>query len=190
MQDQKTERGPRGRYARLICRGCRARKIKCVLPTAAELGPLGAPQPESSCCERCRHLDLECIIERTYLGRPAAKRAKRAISNKSPKSDPSNSPGSSVNDEEKSSKLSDSIRQYLFSGAMDGNLMLQTSRDDLIASSGEDELYNSTINTSAFIASILGKDASFGAGIQLISTWDTPLTDIVSRELAISLDNL
>ncbi|KAJ6021476.1 hypothetical protein N7540_006980 [Penicillium herquei] len=185
--EQKNERGPRGKYARLICRGCRARKIKCVLPST-DLGPLGAPQPEATSCERCRNLDLECIIERTYLGHPAAKRAKRAISNKSPNSDISNSP-ESAQDEEKSVKLSDSIRQYLFSGAMDTNLMLQTTRD-VNSVSGEEELYHSMTNTGSLIASILAKDASFGASIHLVSTWDTPLTDLVSCDLAITMDSL
>ncbi|KAJ5736424.1 uncharacterized protein N7483_001549 [Penicillium malachiteum] len=151
----------------------------CVIKREQSFGaadPLGTPQPEATSCERCRNLDLEYIIERTYLGRPAAKRAKRAIFNKSPNSDISNSP-ESAQDEEKSVKLSDSIRQYLFSGAMDTNLMLQTTRDTN-SSSGEEELYHSMTNTGSLIASILAKDASFGAGIQLVSTWDAPLTDL------------
>ncbi|KAE8154188.1 hypothetical protein BDV25DRAFT_172606 [Aspergillus avenaceus] len=188
MQGQKAERGPRGRYARLICRGCRARKIKCVLPSPADLGPLGTPQSDTTSCERCRNLDLECIIEHTYLGRPAAKRANRA--NIAGKSDPSVSPHSSPQDEEKASRLSDSIRQYLFSGAMDDNLILQRSRDATNPSLDDDRIYHAMANTGTFIAGVLAKDASFGSGIQLTSTWDTPLTDIVSHDLAITLDNL
>ncbi|KAJ5083172.1 hypothetical protein N7456_012599 [Penicillium angulare] len=190
MQGSKIERGPRGRYARLICRGCRARKIKCVLPSPAGLGPLGTPQPEATCCERCRNLDLECIIERTYLGRPAAKRTKRTISSKSPKSELSNSPESSPLDEEKCFELSNSIRQYLFSGAMDDNLMLQRTRDNTGSAFGEDELYHSMSNASAFIASILAKDNSFGASIELIATWNHSLSTLVSVDLATTFDQL
>ncbi|PWY94513.1 hypothetical protein BO94DRAFT_553452 [Aspergillus sclerotioniger CBS 115572] len=184
MQGQKAERGPRGRYARLICRGCRARKIKCVLPSAA-LGPLDYPTTQRNDCERCRNLDLECIIEHTSLGRPA-KRANRAnISSKPPRSDPSDSPRSGQD----VPKLSDSIRQYLFSGAMDDNLMLQRSRD-VTDPSDDDLLYHAMANTSTFIAGVLAKDASFGSGIRLMSTWSTPLTEIVSHGLAGELDNL
>lgn len=188
MQGQKAERGPRGRYARLICRGCRARKIKCVLPSP--VGPLDSPPAQAASCERCRNLDLECIIEHTSLGRPPAKRANRAkLASKSPQSDLS-TPRSGRQDEEKASRLSDSIRQYLFSGAMDDNLMLQRSRNPTYSSADDDLLYHAMANTSTFIAGVLAKDPSFGSGIQLMSTWSTPLTEIVSHDLAITLDNL
>lgn len=72
MENPKAERGSRGRYARLICRGCRSRKIKYNLPD--ELGPLGPSQTPENSCERCRSLNLECIVERTTLGRPSLKR--------------------------------------------------------------------------------------------------------------------
>ncbi|KAJ5722724.1 hypothetical protein N7488_000759 [Penicillium malachiteum] len=72
---------------------------------------------------------------------------------------------------------------------MDTNLMIQTTRDTNSAS-GEEELYHSMTNTGSLIASILEKDASFGAGIQLVSTWDAPLTDLVSCDLAIMMDSL
>ncbi|GAB1196503.1 hypothetical protein APSETT444_005774 [Aspergillus pseudonomiae] len=68
--------------------------------------------------------------------------------------------------------------------------MLQRSRDATHPSSVDDDLYHSMANTSTFIAGVLAKDASFGADIQLMSTWSTPLTDIVSHDLAITLDNL
>lgn len=185
---QKNERGPRGKYARLICRGCRARKIKCVLPSPAEIGPLGIPQSHSMCCERCRTLDLECVIERSFLGRPAANRAKRVIS-QFPKSDSSPSTEPSLEDGEHSLKLPDSIRQYLFSGAINDSLMLQrNSRSG--SEPAEEEIFQTISDPASFIASILAKDDSFGADIHLISNWKTPLPDIISQELAMTLDNL
>ncbi|GKZ34302.1 hypothetical protein AbraIFM66950_004530 [Aspergillus brasiliensis] len=192
MQGQKVERGPRGRYARLICRGCRARKIKCVLPSpAASLGPLGTPQPPATCCERCRHLDLECIIESTPLGRPAGKRANRGnVASRSPQSESSNAPCLDPQDDGKPPKLSDSIQDYLFSGAIDDNSLLQRPRDATGSASDDDRLYHAMANTSTFIAEVLAKDASFGSDIRLVSTWDTPLTDIVSHDLAATLDHL
>lgn len=191
MQGQRAQRGPRGKYARLICRGCRARKIKCVLACpVASLGPLGTPQPPATCCERCRNLDLECIVESTPLGRPAAKRANRGnVASKSPQLDTSSRPG--LQDDEKAAKLSDSIQRYLFSGAiLDDHSMPQELPDATESTSDDDRLYHAMANPGTFIAGVLAKDASFGSTIQLVSTWSTPLTDTVSHELAATLDNL
>ncbi|PYH65912.1 Zn(II)2Cys6 transcription factor domain-containing protein [Aspergillus vadensis CBS 113365] len=193
MQGQRAQRGPRGKYARLICRGCRARKIKCVLACpVASLGPLGTPQPLATCCERCRNLDLECIVESTPLGRPPAKRANRGnLASKSPQADASNPPRPSPQHDEKAAKLSDSIQQYLFSGAiLDDHSMPQESLDATESTPDADRLYHAMANTSTFIAGVLAKDASFGSTIQLVSTWSTSLTDTVSHDLAAALDNL
>ncbi|GLB08454.1 hypothetical protein AtubIFM57258_004343 [Aspergillus tubingensis] len=194
MQGQRAQRGPRGKYARLICRGCRARKIKCVLACpVASLGPLGTPQPPATCCERCRNLDLECIVESTPLGRPAAKRANRGnVASKSPQPDTSSSSRPGLQDDEKAAKLSDSIQQYLFSGAILDEHSMPQELPDATESTSDDNrrLYHAMANTSTFIAGVLAKHASFGSTIQLVSTWSTPLTDTVSHELAATLDNL
>ncbi|GLA98399.1 hypothetical protein AtubIFM57143_006340 [Aspergillus tubingensis] len=193
MQGQRAQRGPRGKYARLICRGCRARKIKCVLACpVASLGPLGTPQPPATCCERCRNLDLECIVESNPLGRPAAKSANRGnVASNSPQPDTSNSPRPSPQQDEKAAKLSDSIQQYLFSGAiLDDHSMLQELPDATESTSDADRLYHAMANTSTFIAGVLAKDASFGSTIQLVSSWSLSLTNTVSHDLAATLDNL
>lgn len=184
MQKQKIERGPRGRYARLICRGCRARKIKCILPLRADLGPLCSPQPKSTSCERCRNLDLECFVEQTHLGRPAAKDVIRPVF-----SSRSAGSASSRRQDEERHKLSNSIRQFLFSGAMNISL-IENICDHTGTLSNEDDLYYSMMCIKDFVALVLAKDASFGAGILLRTACDVPLTDVVSRELANSLDNL
>ncbi|BCR98436.1 Zn(II)2Cys6 transcription factor domain-containing protein [Aspergillus luchuensis] len=193
MQGQRAQRRPRGKYARLICRGCRARKIKCVLACPlASLGPLGTPQPPATCCERCRNLDLECIVESNPLGRPATKRANRGnVASNSPPPDTSNSPRPSPQHDEKAAKLSDSIQHYLFSGAiLDDHSMLQELPDAAESTSDADRLYHAMANTSSFIAGVLAKDASFGSTIQLVSDWSTSLTDTVSHDLAATLDKL
>ncbi|KAL7907524.1 hypothetical protein GGI35DRAFT_89733 [Trichoderma velutinum] len=184
MQEQKIERGPRGRYARLICRGCRARKIKCILPSRADLGPLCSPQPKSTSCERCRNLDLECFIEQTHLGRPAAKDIIQPMLSSKPAGS-----ASSRRQDEARYKLSNSIRQLLFSGAMNIN-WIESICEHTETLSNEDDLYYSMMCIKDFVALVLAKDASFGAGIHLRITCDTLLTDIVSHELAKSLDNL
>lgn len=155
-----------------------------MLPSRADLGPLCSPQPKSTSCERCRNLDLECFVEQTHMGRPAAKDIIRPMLS----SRPAESASSRRQDEERY-KLSNSIRQFLFSGAMNINL-IEDICEHAEALSNEDELYYSIICIKNFVALVLAKDASFGAGILLRTARDVPLTDVVSRELANSLDNL
>ncbi|KAK1238253.1 hypothetical protein MKX08_002832 [Trichoderma sp. CBMAI-0020] len=101
---------------------------------------------------------------------------------------PTGSASSRIQDE-KGPKLSNSIRQFLFSGAMNINL-IESICEHTGTESNEDDLYYSMTCIKAFVALVLAKDASFGAGILLRTACDIPLTDIVSRELATSLDNL
>jgi hypothetical protein len=72
-QDATFRRQPRGNYARLICLNCRARKIKCTLPTDVPIEASPSPQPQDRACTRCQQ-GLDCIVDKTVLGRPAQKR--------------------------------------------------------------------------------------------------------------------
>ena len=63
-------RGSRGKYSRLICLQCRARKIRCLLPDENSIQPSGQPQPASKACQRCRQNVFPCIVDATVLGRP------------------------------------------------------------------------------------------------------------------------
>lgn len=67
-------RQPRGNYAKLICLNCRARKIKCNLPNDVEVEPSPTPQPHEQSCVRCQQQGLDCIVDKTVLGRPSQKR--------------------------------------------------------------------------------------------------------------------
>jgi hypothetical protein len=73
-QDATFRRQPRGNYARLICLNCRARKIKCTLPTDVPIEASPSPQPQDRACTRCQQQGLDCIVDKTVLGRPAQKR--------------------------------------------------------------------------------------------------------------------
>jgi hypothetical protein len=66
-------RRARGHYSPLICTRCRARKIKCILPTSVT-SPSATPQPLNSACQRCRQNGFECFVEYTVLGRPGSSR--------------------------------------------------------------------------------------------------------------------
>jgi hypothetical protein len=67
-------RQARGSYAKLICLNCRSRKIKCDLPTDIHIEPSQHPQPPELGCTRCRQQGLDCVVDKTVLGRPAQKR--------------------------------------------------------------------------------------------------------------------
>lgn len=76
---EQSTRQPRGSYAKLICLNCRARKIKCNLPADAQIEPSQYPQPLERACTRCQQQGLDCIVDKTVLGRPAQKRRRPAL---------------------------------------------------------------------------------------------------------------
>ena len=70
-----TSKRRREKYSRLICLGCRARRIRCALPDI-DIEPSSHPQPQDKSCQRCQQNGLDCIVDFTTLGRPAQKRAR------------------------------------------------------------------------------------------------------------------
>lgn len=76
MPEEQPKRA-RGSYSKLICLQCRKRKIRCILPEDGTIEPSDAPQTPENACQRCRQHGLECIIDRTVLGRPSQKRSIR-----------------------------------------------------------------------------------------------------------------
>lgn len=183
MQNQRSERKPRGRYARLICRACRSRKIKCNLSNIDELGPLGSPQTLEKSCERCRSLNLECIVERTTLGRPAAKRHRNERS-RGRRTSPSQSSPDSRENEISASFAPLEIKDHLPSESIDD---LEITGNSQIP--GEQRLFQSTIEFQYFFASVLARDQIFGSAIpKSISGWSTPLPELVSHDMAMAFD--
>ncbi|PLB36486.1 Zn(II)2Cys6 transcription factor domain-containing protein [Aspergillus candidus] len=189
MQLQIAERGPRGRYARTICRGCRSRKIKCVMQNRGDLGPLGVPQPPETSCERCRNLNLECIFERTFLGRPAAKRLRgmAAQGNNTVISAESDRP---VGPPITSTLSSVDIQDHLLSDAGEiGPNWQKELRTELAPRPTKEERFKSMIEPHFFLSSILSKDQAFGSDIaQLPSSWDVSLTELIDNDTAESLE--
>ncbi|KAF2803189.1 uncharacterized protein BDZ99DRAFT_427741 [Mytilinidion resinicola] len=180
MPNSKPERGTRGRYARLLCQGCRSRKIKCNLPDINELGPLGSPQTPERSCERCRTLGLECVIERSTLGRPSSKRSESETGRKS------NSAHchSATQNEELGSPSNSQIKDHL---ALESTASPGTTQE--IRAVADKTVFESVIEFQHFFALALGKDRIFGATIpRSTSGCMTPLPELVSQEIASSLD--
>ena len=61
---------PRGTYSRLICLGCRERRIRCELPSEVEVPDPGELRTVQTPCYRCKRLGVPCIVRQTILGRP------------------------------------------------------------------------------------------------------------------------
>ncbi|KAI2686629.1 transcriptional regulator family: Fungal Specific TF [Penicillium roqueforti] len=177
MSNSKPERGSRGRYARLLCQGCRSRKIKCNLPDINELGPLGSPQPPEKSCERCRSLGLGCVIERSTLGRPSFKRGE----NESGRKSNSAHCHSATQNEQPGNSL---IKDY---SPSESTTSPETTQE--IRAVADKTVFESVIEFQHFFASALGKDRIFGATIpRSTSGCMTPLPELVSHEIASSLD--
>ncbi|KAK2811525.1 hypothetical protein FQN50_002148 [Emmonsiellopsis sp. PD_5] len=191
---QRAERGPRGQYSRLICRGCRSRKIKCWLPNPnGPISVLGAPQRAEQACERCRNLTLECIVERTPLGRPAGKRTRRtdslADSNHLSASatielDPNLNDASSGG----STPSSMEIKGYLFSETADDCLIFRSDATDSKTPNKHD-IFRSMLEPGFFVSSILVNDLVFGSFWHRFFLPQTPTLSSIRKRL-ISDDNI
>ncbi|PSN59615.1 hypothetical protein BS50DRAFT_579847 [Corynespora cassiicola Philippines] len=75
MPESRTQgsKRPRGAYSRLICLGCRDRRIRCELPSEVEVPGLGELRAVQTPCHRCKRLGLPCMVRQTILGRPSSK---------------------------------------------------------------------------------------------------------------------
>lgn len=60
----------REKYSRLICIGCRDRRIRCELPSDVEIPKPGELRTIQTPCHRCKRLGIPCVIRQTILGRP------------------------------------------------------------------------------------------------------------------------
>jgi len=69
-QPPATPKRTRGAYSRLICLGCRERRIKCELPDDVLAPDPGELRTVTTPCYRCKKLGVPCVVRRTRLGRP------------------------------------------------------------------------------------------------------------------------
>ncbi|KAJ5617900.1 hypothetical protein N7537_003014 [Penicillium hordei] len=134
-----------------------------------EIKPFGIPQPPEKSCERCRNMNLECVFEPTFLGRPAIKRF-RGLESRASGSDtiPSTM----------------HIKDLLFS---DTGEVGPTSH--AIELPSKEALFQSMIEPHYFLSSILARDEAFGAHLDPVPPcWSVPLPDLVDDNTAISLE--
>jgi hypothetical protein len=80
----RSSKRPRGTYSRLICLGCRERRIRCELPNDVEIPAPGEFRTVQTPCYRCKKLEILCIVRSTILGRPGPGRSSTTAANTQP----------------------------------------------------------------------------------------------------------
>lgn len=178
---EPTSKGPRGNYSRFRCLNCRSRKIKCQLPedySSPEASGAGEAR-----CKRCKALDLDCVVERTVLGRPAAKRKR------------TDAPVDEEQDGE-TSLLDSSTDHVVFDPHLNEYLLCNVTDDGISSSSAvtpsphnKYEALDTLVSPAHFVAAVLTHDTIFAARIGNASdNGKEDLLDLVSSGLAALLD--
>ncbi|KAH8688714.1 hypothetical protein BGW36DRAFT_442583 [Talaromyces proteolyticus] len=175
---ERGKRGPRGKYARLICQKCRSRKIKCVLLDSDDIRPLGSPRAPEKTCDRCRSVSLECIFEPTVLGHDT----RITTGNSTARAEGPSS--SSVLD----------VGEYLFAQSANESLTSEENTGPLpfhhTPRRRLKTTFKSMIEPSFLLSAILAKDQTFGSSIpRATSPWNKNLIDLVSDDMAITFDS-
>ncbi|KAI7341291.1 hypothetical protein KC315_g214 [Hortaea werneckii] len=178
---EPTSKGPRGHYSRFRCLNCRSRKIKCQLPEDYS-SPEASGAAEAR-CKRCESLDLDCVVEKTVLGRPAAKRKR------------TDAPLDEEQDGE-TSLLDSSTDHVVFDPHLNEYLLCNVTDDGILSSSAvtpsphnKHEALDTLVSPAHFVAAVLTHDTIFAARIGNASdNGKEDLLDLVSSGLAALLD--
>ncbi|KAI7258870.1 hypothetical protein KC352_g10554, partial [Hortaea werneckii] len=178
---EPTSKGPRGNYSRFRCLNCRSRKIKCQLPE--DYSSPEASRTGEARCKRCMALDLECVVERTVLGRPAAKRRRTDV------------PVDEDQDDE-TPLLDSSTDQVVFDPHLNEYLLCNVTDDGISSSSAvtpnahnKHEALDTLVSPAHFVAAVLTHDTIFAAHIATTSDCgNEDLLDLVSSGLAALLN--
>lgn len=179
---EPTSKGPRGNYSRFRCLNCRSRKIKCQLPEDYS-SPEACGTGEAR-CKRCKTLDLDCVVEKTVLGRPAAKRKR------------TNAPMGEDEDDE-TPLVDSSTDRVVFDPHLNEYLLCNVTDDGISSSStvtpnaqNKHEALDTLVSPAHFVAAVLTHDTIFAANIATTSgCGNEDLLDLVSSGLAALLDD-
>ena len=167
-------RRARGHYSALICTRCRARKIKCILPTSV-ISPSTAPQPLNQACQRCRQNGFECVVEYTVLGRPGSSRIAGTSRNNRLSQVPKGADGDS--------------------GSELGTRGFLLSQPDDVGTGGNriraEEVCEALSSPLRFLSVLLSRHPTFGRDIGLCVSWNGPveLDQVISTSIQASLES-
>lgn len=180
---EQPARQPRGSYAKLICLNCRARKIKCNLPTDVQIEPSHHPQPPERGCTRCQQQGLGCVVDKTVLGRPAQKRRRpdqlKGAENRV-------SEGNASDDEE----LDPNVEDFVLSDLRDEVHEIDVQATAQARSRpSKREVFESLMDSTHFVSALIARDTKFGSlAFQPTEDAGLDVTVIVDKNLTILLD--
>jgi hypothetical protein len=180
---EQPARQPRGSYAKLICLNCRARKIKCNLPTDVQIEPSQHPQPPDRACTRCKQQGLDCLVDKTVLGRPAQKR-RRPEQQKSEGEDLANeAPG---DEDDLDSSVQDFVLSDLRDEVHDIDVQIAATAR---ARPSKREVFEALTDSTHLFSALMARDTSFGSlAFKATENEAVEITRLVNKELTILLD--
>lgn len=80
------------------------------------------------------------------------------------------------------------VQEYLFADE-DDNILSKDHQSDPTRPLRKDAIFQSMIQPNSFFLSVLEKDRAFGADLVLAtSSWNIPLPDLISHDMAVSFD--
>ena len=180
---EQSTRQPRGNYAKLICLNCRARKIKCNLPTDVQIEPSEYTQPPERSCTRCQQQGLDCIVDKTVLGRPAQKRRRPEQLKGEGQSLVDEASG---NDEE----LDPNVQDFVLSDLRDEvhDIDAQATAKARTRPSKR-EVFESLTDSAHLLSALMARDTNFGSHVfQPTGDVAVDVTRLVDNNLTMLLD--
>lgn len=181
--DSSSARQPRGSYAKLICLNCRNRKIRCNLPENVQIEPSEVPQPPERSCTRCQQQGLDCVVDKTVLGRPAQKR-RRPEHLKA--EDESHSSGHDAGEAELDPSVQDFVLSDLRDEVHEIDARMSTSTK---AKPSKREVFESLMDSTLLFSALMARDESFGSlAFQTGGDVSVDVTTLVDEDLALLMD--
>lgn len=181
--DEHSPRQPRGNYAKLICLNCRARKIKCSLPNDKAIEPSPVPQPREQSCVRCQQQCLDCIVDKTVLGRPSQKRQR-------PEHLKNEGYHLAGDDASQEAEVDPNVQDFVLSDLRDE---VHDIDDQITASTrtkpSKREVFESLMDSTHLFSALMASDTHFGSlALEPTLGPSADVTTLVDKTLAILMD--
>lgn len=174
----------REKYSKLICLGCRARRIRCALPDT-DVQPSSQPQPPDKACQRCLQNGIACVVDYTTLGRPAQKRNRVDQASNVQQTVEQSGPQPHIADFE--DVTSPDVEDYLLSRP-------ETNSDGTPAAKAKQqlptksEMFEAVFSPFHLLSALLSKDRNFASSIGSQPLVQQAITDIVDERVSHLLD--
>ena len=175
----------REKYSKLICLGCRARRIRCALPDT-DIQPSSEPQPQDKSCQRCRQNGLDCIVDHTTLGRPAQKRNR--VDQSSNLQQTIEQSESCLPEADFEDATSQDVEDYLLSRPETNNDGTPTAKAQEQPPT-KSEKFEAVFSPFHLLSALLSRDKKFASSIGSQPLVTASITDIIDERITDLLDD-